>query len=797
MPGFVRTDLATCGYPNQAAAADFNRDGKLDMVTAGASTCVLLGNGDGTFGAPITAQANTDSRALAVGDLNGDGIPDLVTNGINNNLIYVQLGNGDGTFQTATTLSGAAVDMALGDFNGDGKLDLVFTEDSSIIFVYPGNGDGTFGTLQVIHEPQSYAYQHIKAVDLNGDGKLDLVMTEPSVSGQFSVVLGNGDGTFQPVVNYANAAGTFLPVIAVADVNGDRILDVVLSGGAGVGVSLGKGDGTFLAPVYTPVDLVLNGIVIGDVNGDGKPDLLAAEGTAYAAVLLGNGDGTFTAPVTIPTGGASSIAAADFNRDGRLDLLTANSAVGTVSLLQNTGLTTCIYSIGFPFTGSIPDAGTSGTATVSTPSNCSWTAVSSDPSWLHAFAVGNQGSGQVILIVDPNIVPAARSATVTIADQTFTVNQDSDVCGVVLSSPLFTPGVTLVTIGSEGTVTSFTITVAPGCTWTATSQLPQVTLSSYSGTGTSTISVTLAPNTGQETFPGFSIGPQLFQFDELGNQQDFSDVLPSAYYFTAVNLLQSKNITAGCGVNPPLYCPTQDVTRAQMAIFIVRTILGTDVFPYSPTPYFTDVPTGSFGFAWIQKLKDLGITAGCQTDLFCPNSTVTRDQMAVFLIRARYGASTVFDYPATPYFTDVPNTDFAFPWIQRLREDAITSGCGPSIYCPTEPVTRGDMAIFLMRAGFNQLLPPLEPVITQVSPATVGVGQTALLTITGLNTNFVQGVTVVSPIAGFTLGAVTVSSPTTLTVQVTAAATSGAQPESVLVITGPEEAVLPNALSIP
>jgi hypothetical protein len=183
-------------------------------------------------------------------------------------------------------------------------------------------------------------------------------------------------------------------------------------------------------------------------------------------------------------------------------------------------------------------------------------------------------------------------------------------------------------------------------------------------------------------------------------------------------------------------------------------------------------------------------------NLFCPDDSVTRAQMAIFIIRARYGAAFAFDYTPAPYFADVPTGAFGFDYIQRMRADSITSGCTATTYCPNEYVTRGDMAIFIMRGGFNQLLPSTEPVIVSVSPATLTPGGAASFTITGLNTTFEQGITGIAPVDGVTFGPVTVSSPTSLTVQATAASTAQLQPVSLLAITASQEAVLPNGLTI-
>ena len=142
--------------------------------------------------------------------------------------------------------------------------------------------------------------------------------------------------------------------------------------------------------------------------------------------------------------------------------------------------------------------------------------------------------------------------------------------------------------------------------------------------------------------------------------------------------------------------------------------------------------------------------------------------MAIFIIRARLGlsiagSSPTFSYPSTPYFTDATaDNEFAFPWIQRMKMDNITAGCTAATYCPTDPVTRGDMAIFVMRGAFNQFLPAGTPVISQISPGVLPIGSSVTFTVTGVNTNFVQGTTVISPIPGVTVGAITVTSATSL-----------------------------------
>jgi hypothetical protein len=272
-------------------------------------------------------------------------------------------------------------------------------------------------------------------------------------------------------------------------------------------------------------------------------------------------------------------------------------------------------------------------------------------------------------------------------------------------------------------------------------------------------------------------------------------------YSTAVNVLAQHGITPSCGKDQN--CAEQNLTRQEMAVFIIRAIWGSDNFPYSATPYFADVPASADGFKWIQKMYELGITAGCTyvngVRKYCPDDFIPRNQMAIFLIRARYGAAGAPDFPVTPYFADVPATDTTyFKWIQRMKHDGITGGCGTGMtYCPGNFVTRSDMAISLARGAFNQLLPAGAPVVTSISPAALTIGPVSTtFTLTGVNTHWVQGPTSINPIPGVMIGTIKVNSTTSMTVQMTAGAALTLQPYSVLAMTGSEEAVLPNGLNI-
>jgi hypothetical protein len=233
-------------------------------------------------------------------------------------------------------------------------------------------------------------------------------------------------------------------------------------------------------------------------------------------------------------------------------------------------------------------------------------------------------------------------------------------------------------------------------------------------------------------------------------------------------------------------------------------VMGNDNFTYTTTPYFADVPANHPFFSWIQKLRDLGVTSSCGSNasgpIYCPDDAVTRGQMAVFIIRDRFGATANFTYPATPSFADVPTTNTYFTWIQKMKQLGITSSCGSNasgpIYCPDDAVTRGQMAVFIMRGAYNQLLPAGTPVIVSTTPAAGARGTSVTVTLTGVNTNWVNGTTQVSTRVGLVATNVVVTSATSLTAQILISANATPGPASLTATTGTEEATLPNGFVV-
>jgi hypothetical protein len=184
--------------------------------------------------------------------------------------------------------------------------------------------------------------------------------------------------------------------------------------------------------------------------------------------------------------------------------------------------------------------------------------------------------------------------------------------------------------------------------------------------------------------------------------QKFTDVPNTSVFADYINVLSMWQLTTGCSTTPARFCPTDRVTRAQLAVFIIRAMFG-NTFTYTTTPYFTDVPATNVFFPFVQKMRDLGITSGCRPSAFCPDDPVSRAAAAVFIVRGKLAALSGdnFPYPATPIFTDVPTTAAEFPFIQKFHDLGITTGCGPALFCPGSLLTRQEAAVLLTRAFLN------------------------------------------------------------------------------------------------
>jgi hypothetical protein len=263
-----------------------DRASQITLLSGGFDVSVLLGNGDGTFQSamnyPVPQCIYGSLKSVSIGDLNGDADQDIVVAkychfGGN---VLVMLGNGDGTFQNAVDYEANPwpIFVAIGDLNGDGDLDLVVRNGHAYggqdcpVSVLLGNGDGTF--QNAVSYSAGYYSGSVAIGDLNKDSNLDLAVANDA-SENVSVMLGNGDGAFLSTVNYQGGGFD----VAIDDLNGDNNLDLAVANGDGVWVLLGNGDGSFQGAVnYNAGDGPSSSVAIGDLNEDNDLDLVVAKG---------------------------------------------------------------------------------------------------------------------------------------------------------------------------------------------------------------------------------------------------------------------------------------------------------------------------------------------------------------------------------------------------------------------------------------------------------------------------------------------------------------------------------------
>ena len=412
------TTAESARQPYNMVTADFNKDGKADLAIAGygGGVSVLTGKGTGAFTENVYTVGN-NSLGLVAADLNGDGYPDIAVVNRTDNTVSILLNEKNGKFPATspTYATGhAPVQVAAGNFRLTGHMDLaVANSGDTAISILPNDGTGKFGTATTLVLPANSFPSDVVTGDFNGDKEPDLAVAD----GLFISVFLNHGGTFGAPTNInMNAQATWL---ATASLRNNNILDLVAVFNSSLAVLLGKGNGTFAAPVFYSFQTQAQStsVAIADMNGDGIPDLVVSNiGESTVAIMQGKGDGTFLPlvryEITSPISGGGSavptvVVVGDFNNDGFQDFATVNEASNYTVYLN-------------------------------TPAAAVWPTTLSYPT----LQLGQTSTAKSGTLYSSGIVPLTPKVTVTPADYTAT----ADTCGAKMA---------------KGTNCSVTVTFSP------------------------------------------------------------------------------------------------------------------------------------------------------------------------------------------------------------------------------------------------------------------------------------------------------------------------------------------------
>jgi hypothetical protein len=655
-------------------ASDFDADGVDDLLTFdGEGILTFLGGHHETL--PVSSP-NPIGTSVTSGDFDGDGLEDLL--GFGGDSLVVLRGGGDGTFagEIVTVLGPSSFALPTGgDWNGDQALDVAFWNGTSIL-VYQNDGAGTFLPIQSIPFCcPTIIPTSMHAADLNGDGFDDLVASQSSI-----VVYLSLGTTFGPGTPYAPG---FFSNTYLEDVDSDGLPDVAFfSGSDALGWLAGNGDGTFDPPVYVAADFGRD-LEVFDLDGDAIMDLLIAS-SENLMLLRGLGGGTFENPrlFFLEPGGGLEMAVLPLAGGSAPDVVLE---VGSgLFLFENSRLSVQTVAV-----SACLDSGITVTASASGYGRVSY-------QWRRdgqELSDGGNVSGATsdTLTIDPATAADDGAYDVVVTDLCTSVTS----AGVPITVSTAPAAPTITASASVPSATTGLIASVPDVpghdfAWTLTGG------TITAGQGTSQITFTSGDPGTTMTLEVVQISPAGCGSPESSKQisVDYLDVAASDPFRGFINTITRNGVTAGCGGGN--YCPDQLVTRAQMAVFLLVSKNGAGYTPPPATGVvFLDVPASAFAAAFIEALAAAQVTSGCGGGNYCPDFFITRAEMAVFLLRTLEGPLYNPPPAVGTVFGDVGINDFAAAWIEELADRGITGGCGGGNFCPNAFVSRAHMAVFL------------------------------------------------------------------------------------------------------